>query len=145
VVYRPAVRHCPEQGSSSLDSPSSAQPVPYHFKNPKKSQNPKIPKKVENQKPKNVSSLGVETFDYCRAIRRPERWKIPPVEQSRLEEIMSQISKIGYESMPIISEPESSPGTENVKDEMGVYELVDAEGEDDEVSEEFQRVIKRCS
>ena len=56
---------------------------------------------------------------------------------------MSQISKIGYESMPIISEPESSPGTENVKDEMGVYELVDAEGEDDEVSEEFQRVIKR--
>ncbi|XXG47556.1 hypothetical protein AAC387_Pa02g2183 [Persea americana] len=56
---------------------------------------------------------------------------------------MSQISKIGYESMPIISEPESSLETENAKDEMGIYKLVDAEGEDNEVSEEFQRVTKR--
>ena len=45
--------------------------------------------------------------------------------------------------MPIISEPELSSGTKNPKDEMGVYELVDAEGEDDEVFEEFQKIIRR--
>ena len=71
------------------------------------------------------------------------RWKIPTVEQSRLEEIMTNIEKLGCESLPVIPEPELSVQHVNVNDGMGVYELVDTEEGDDEVSDEFRRVIKK--
>jgi len=55
VVYRPTAWPRQRGGSSSVDSPSSTSPVPYHSKNPKKLENPKNPKKLEN--PKNPKKL----------------------------------------------------------------------------------------
>ena len=91
VVYRPTAWPRQRGGSSSVDSPSTTSPVPYHSKNPKKLENPtnpkklenpknpkklenpkypkklenpKNPKKIENRKPKNIGTVGVEDCDH---------------------------------------------------------------------------------
>ena len=56
---------------------------------------------------------------------------------------MTNIKKLGCESLPVVPEPEPSVQHANTNDGMGVYELVDAEEGDDEVFEEFRRVIKK--
>ena len=54
---------------------------------------------------------------------------------------MTNVNKLGYEFLPVVPEPDPSAQHANINDRMGVYELVDAKEGDDEVFEEFRRVV----
>lgn len=76
--------------------------------------------------------------------RSHRNWKLPPVEHSRLEGFLGNLAKQGYEDLPMILESDLTiPLNTKTNDGMGVYELVDDEGDEPPITPEFDAIIKR--
>lgn len=109
-----------------------------HPKNSKKLNNPKKPK------------ISKSPLGSARAVHNSEkhatvgRWRLPPFEQSRLETIVSSISKLGYEYVPTLPDPDSLSLQNPMSDDgMGVYELVEEEEDESQDTQQFDDVVKR--